>query len=336
MQKTFDSIIYLGVDIGKTTHAWTLVDHRGHILEEGEVTNKPTTLATFAKGLLKRFPTLLVGCEATGSYYERLALAFSEAGVKVRVINPALTSTKALHSSMRLTKTDKQDARGIARKLQEKQGEIGTVFSWNSAERRLQAMARHLQFLKKQRASLKVRVKDLQSRPFETLDVNTSIFDKEISRLERELEKETSRLYERAMEILTAIRGVGEKSAAMLLAETMCLKRFPTSKAFAAFLGLDPTLKQSGTSVNGKSRMSKAGSPHLRARLTWNAKLLVQWNDTFRTLFENALSRGKAPGVAYGIVARKFATIVHQYVTNDETFNSEKVGLGTSPKCLTL
>ena len=120
------------------------------------------------------------------------------------------------------------------------------------------------------------------------------------------------------------------KSAAMLLAETMCLQRFPTSKAFAAFVGLDPTLKQSGTSVNGKSHLSKAGSPHLRARMTWSAKLLVQWNETFHTLFENALSRGKAPGVAYGIVARKFATIVHQCVTKGEAFNPQKVGLGTA------
>ena len=150
--------------------------------------------------------------------------------------------------------------------------------------------------------------------------------------MEEELAQGTRELYPVAMEILVTIRGVGEKSAAVLLAETMCMKRFATSKSFAAFVGLDPTLKQSGTSIHGKSRLSKAGSPHLRANLTWNAKLLVQWNETFRTLFENALSRGKAPGVAYGIVARKFATIVHQCVTNGEQFDPEKVGLGTALK----
>lgn len=81
--------------------------------------------------------------------------------------------------------------------------------------------------------------------------------------------------------------------------------------------------------MNGKSRMSKAGSPHLRARLTWSAKLLVRWNGAFKSCFENAVARGKAPGVAYGIVARKFATVVHQCVTRLEPFDPAKVGSGT-------
>ncbi|MFC1787863.1 transposase, partial [Patescibacteria group bacterium] len=141
MKKTSNSIVYLGVDIGKSEHAWTLIDASGSLLEEGTVLNKADRLVKFAKRISKDHPVLLMGCEATGSYYENIAIAFNKLGVVVRVINPALTSTKALRSSMRMTKTDKQDARGIARKLQEKKGDIGTVFSWNPEERRLQAMA---------------------------------------------------------------------------------------------------------------------------------------------------------------------------------------------------
>lgn len=331
MQKTSTSIIYLGMDIGKTIHAWALVDEQGTVLEEGTIANTQKTLQTFARRLTREYSSLQVGCEATGSYYEKAAIAFSQVQVPVRVINPALTSTKALRSSMRSTKTDKQDARGIACKLQEKQGDIGTLFAWNPDERRLQALARHIRFLKKQRSALKVRTQAMQERPFANIDAHVDVFDKEILRLETELVRETKRLYASAMDILVAIRGVGDKGAAFLLAETMCLKRFSTSKAFAAFVGLDPTLKQSGTSVHGKSRLSKAGSPYLRATISWNAKLLVQWNQTFRSCFENALARGKAPGIAYGIVARKFATIVHQCVTRNEAFRPEKVGHGTSP-----
>ncbi len=329
MKKTSQPIVYLGIDIGKTTHAWTLVDQGGCLLEEGTVATNTTSLTVFVNRFVKKYPTLIVGCEATGSYYENIAIAFLQKQIRVRVINPALTSTKALRSSMRLTKTDKQDARGIACKLQEKQGEIGTVFQWNSQERRLQAMARHLRFLKKQRSSLKVRTRAMQERSFTHFEANTDLFDSEILRLEQELVQETKQLHAQAMDILSSIRGVGEKTAAFILAETMCLKRFPTSKAFAAFVGLDPTLKQSGTSVHGKSHLSKAGSPYLRANLSWSAKLLVRWNDTFKQCFENAISRGKAPGVAYGIVARKFATIIHQCVTKNVFFNPEKVGHGT-------
>jgi len=331
MQKTSESMVYLGIDIGKASHAWTLVDQHGCILEEGEVRNEPDRLASFARRILKAHPNFLVGCEATGSYYEKVAIIFSELNIIVRVINPALTSTKALRSSMRLTKTDKQDARGIAQKIQQLRGEIGSVFQWNPEERCLQALSRHIQFLKKQRTSLKVHTQDILSRPFEMVNVNMNMnmYDKEIKRLEKALIKETMRLHKQAMDTLVAIRGVGEASAAKIFAETMNLDRFKNSKAFAAFVGLDPTLKQSGTSVHGKSRLSKAGSPHLRATLTWTAKLLVRWNPTFRECFENALARGKAPGVAYGMIARKFATCVHQCVTNNEVFDLNKVGLGT-------
>jgi len=328
MQKTSESIIYLGVDIGKARHAWTLVDQHGRILEEGTVRNGVCHLSRFARRLIRAHPHLLVGCEATGSYYEKIAMVFCELNVIVRIINPALTSTKALRSSMRMTKTDKQDARGIAQKLQQLNGNIGTLFQWNPEERRLQALSRHLQFLKKQRTALRVHTEDMLSRPFDMIEVDTTIHDQEIERLEKELVKETLRLNERAMHTLVSIRGVGEMSAAKILAETMNLERFATSKAFAAFVGLDPTLKHSGTSVHGKSRLSKAGSPHLRATITWTAKLLVRWNPTFRECFENALSRGKAPGVAYGIIARKFATIIHQCITLNIPFNPEKVGLG--------
>lgn len=330
MQKISNTIVYLGVDIGKAEHAWTLVDRHGSILKEGKVINRIKDLRKFVRFMIKNYPSLLVACEATGSYYEKIAIAFMETGVRVVVINPALTSTKALRSSMRITKTDKQDARGIARKVQERKGDIGTVFQWNPQERRLQALARHIQFLKKQRSSLKVRVKDMNARSFKCIKVDDNLFDKQIKELEKELIEETNKLCPSQMKILLDIRGVGEISAAMILAETMCMNRFASSKAYAAFIGLDPTLKQSGTSIHGRSRMSKAGSPHLRARITWSAKLLVQWNDIFRTCFTNAISRGKAPGVAYGIVARKFATVIHQCIVNNEPFNPNKVGLGTS------
>lgn len=321
-------IVYLGMDIGKVSHSWTLLNSDGDVLEEGTVQNVDGALSKFASRLAKGGVHLVVGCEATGTYYENAAIAFLQTGASVRVINPALTSTKALRSSMRSTKTDKQDARGIAHKLFEKRGEIGTVFQWNPEERRLQAMARHLQFLKKQRVALRVRMEGMAARPFDPIQADVGLFDHEIERMEKTLAQETRRLWPEAVAILVAIRGVGEASACLLLAETGCMKRFPTSKAFAAFAGLDPTLKQSGTSVHGKSRMSKAGSPYLRARLTWSAKLLVRWNDTFKACFENAILRGKAPGVAYGIVARKFATVVHQCVTNLQPFDPLRVGPG--------
>jgi len=320
--------LYFGLDIGKSSHAYALVDETGSTVESATVSNSERKLDSLAKRLADGKTALVVGCEATGSYYERAAIAFSKVGVEVRVINPALTTTRALRSGMRSTKTDAADALGIARKLAEKRGDIGTSFAWNPETRRLQALGRHLKWLRRTRASLKTRVKSVDERPFESLGLNAKALDDEVARVEAELISETQRVRSDDFRLLIAIRGVGELTAAKLLAEAGDLSRFPRSAAFAAFVGLDPTVRQSGSSVRGKSRMSKAGSSYLRHTFGWTAKLLVRWNPAFRARFEYDLERGKPVGVAYGIIARKFATVAFHCITEGEAFDESKIGHG--------
>ena len=328
MKKPSESMIYVGFDIGKSEHAWAAVNEVGFVIDQGVIRNTKKERLALSKKIIKSFPVFIVGMEATGSYYETMALTFLEAKKTARIINPALTSTKALRTSMRCTKTDKADAIGIAKKLAERRGEIGTPFVWNPEERRLQALGRHIRFLKRHRSALRVRIESLSDRPFRSLKLESKLFDEELKSLERILITEALLVFPKAMEILTAIRGLGEGTAAALLAEAGSLSRFTSSRAFAAFPGLDPTVKQSGTSVRAPGRLSKAGSPHLRHMLGWSAKLLVQWNSTFPTSFQNSLAKGKVPGVAYGMIARKLATIIYQCVTKGEAFMPEKVGLG--------
>ena len=117
-------------------------------------------------------------------------------------------------------------------------------------------------------------------------------------------------------------------TAAKPPAEAGDLSRLSRSSAFAAFAGLDPTVRQSGSSVHRKSRMSKAGSSHLRHTFGWTAELLVRWNPAFRARFEYDLERGKPAGVAYGIVARKFAAVMFRCITEGEAFDESKIGHG--------
>ena len=70
------------------------------------------------------------------------------------------------------------------------------------------------------------------------------------------------------MKILTSIPGVGEVSAASLLAEVQDIRRFNGFyKKFVAFAGFDPTIYESVQYKRGM-RISKSGSPHLR-RTIW-------------------------------------------------------------------
>jgi transposase len=53
-------------------------------------------------------------------------------------------------------------------------------------------------------------------------------------------------------EKLMQIKGIGEKAATGIIIQTNGLKNFHSAKALAAFLGLVPTIKQSGTSLKAE------------------------------------------------------------------------------------
>ena len=67
--------------------------------------------------------------------------------------------------------------------------------------------------------------------------------------------------------LLQSIPGVGSHSAALLLGEIGDILLFKKPKQLAAYFGLDPTERQSGSFRGTKNKLSKRGSPYARAAL---------------------------------------------------------------------
>lgn len=67
--------------------------------------------------------------------------------------------------------------------------------------------------------------------------------------------------------LLQSIPGVGSHSAALLLGEIGDISLFKKPKQLAAYFGLDPTERQSGSFRGTKNKLSKRGSPYARAAL---------------------------------------------------------------------
>lgn len=319
----------MALDIGKSEHAFAVVDPDGRAIERDTVQTNQRSLGAFARRITKRYPGAAVAVEATSSYHEAVALAFLRLGITVRVVNPVLTATKAISDSVRRVKTDASDALGIARKLCEKHGELGYPFSWNEQERALQALGRSFAHLRRLRQSLRAHARSYADRPWSAACApSETVLDGEIDRLATQLAEQAKTVFPEEMTILTAIRGLGEATAARLLAETMGVTRFTSGRAFAAFAGLDPRVKESGTSVRGRRSMTKSGSPILRDILGWAGKSLVRWNPAFSQRFRYDVERGKPAGVAYGIAARRLAVILHSCLSRKQAFDPARVGTG--------
>ncbi len=66
------------------------------------------------------------------------------------------------------------------------------------------------------------------------------------------------------------IEGIGELTTALIIAELKDINRFNNIKELTAYCGLDPSIKQSGSSINGKGHISKAGNSYIR-RILFNS-----------------------------------------------------------------
>lgn len=83
------------------------------------------------------------------------------------------------------------------------------------------------------------------------------------------LEKQIDALAEERKEydLLRSIPGVGKKIAATILAEIGEIERFDHAKKLVAFVGVDPSVRSSGSFTASTNRITKRGSPRLRKAL---------------------------------------------------------------------
>lgn len=105
--------------------------------------------------------------------------------------------------------------------------------------------------------------------------------------------------------LLLSIPGVGEISALNLLGELALLAPGLTVRQWVAHSGLDPAHHQSGTSVLGRSRISRAGNRYLRRALYMPALVAVRRDPCLRAFYQALAARHKAKLQALIAVARK-------------------------------
>lgn len=80
---------------------------------------------------------------------------------------------------------------------------------------------------------------------------------------------------------------------------------FGSAEQLAAYLGLVPVERQSGSSVLGRAKLSKAGPARIRAVLYMAAVVAVRWNPHVKAVYDRLLARGKSKKSALGAAMRK-------------------------------
>ncbi|WP_250126183.1 transposase [Chroococcidiopsis sp. CCMEE 29] len=122
-------------------------------------------------------------------------------------------------------------------------------------------------------------------------------------------------------DLLTSIPGVGDQTAASILAEIGSIDTFESARQLAAYSGLTPRERTSGTSVRGKTSLSRIGNSRVRKALFMPALTATQYNPILHDLWERLLKRGKTKMVALGAVMRKLLHLVFGVFKSRKTFD---------------
>lgn len=266
-------------------------------------------------------PELLhVVMEATGIYHEALAYALHAAGTQVSVVNPALVRDYAKSLGVR-TKTDKQDALvlalfGAREPLRRWQPEPVEIRALKALLARYEAVKQDHQ---RERNRLeKAEITQVSEVVLESIHTLLAELKKEQDRLEQCIRQHIDQHpdLKRDRCLLESIPGIGPVVSALMLS-VLRSRAFHSAGQCAAFLGLVPVQHESGSSVRGPSRLSKAGDATVRAKLYMAAVVAIQHNPDIQRHYQRLLKNGKSKMAALGAAMRKlvhicFGVLKHQ------------------------
>jgi len=304
-------MFYLGIDVSKAKLDCMLLDSSTGKVKSKSLANTPIGFNQLLEWLDKQKainPHVVM--EPTGVYHEGAALALADAGLIVSLVNPAQLRAFAQGLGVK-TKTDKEDSMVLARF-----GALQKPAAWqppSTSARRLKALLARRDAVSDdlQRERNRKEAADFGQAPEEvksSIDQSISFIDMELKRLEQMITEhiDDDPDLRTKKDLLESIPGVGPRVSGHMTA-LFAGRTFARAEQLAAYLGLVPVQWESGSSVRGRPRMSKAGPAYLRKILYMPAISARRWNPHIKALNDRLLAKGKSKMAIIGAAMRKLA-----------------------------
>ena len=122
-------------------------------------------------------------------------------------------------------------------------------------------------------------------------------------------------------DLLYSIPGVGPKLAVCLISELPDLQYFDSVKQLVSFLGLNPSIKESGSSVRGRLGISHTGSRLIRKMLYMPAMNAMRFNPVIKEFAARLSERAKNGKVIVVACMRKLVHIIYGVLKNQTAFS---------------
>lgn len=322
--------LYVGIDIAaeRAMVAWQVPDTG----EVGtlEIAQQRSDYAQLVRQLRQYAPPAqtLVVMEATGLYWLALADYLYEQGFVVSVINP-LQARRFAQLQQQHAKTDVIDAHLLARYARHLH-----PAPWTPPPAicyQLQQRLSYRQDLVEMRTQQRNRLHALKHNPHaepaieQRLRHHLAYLDSEIKALDAELKAllAQNHPWAEAARRLRTIKGFGLITIAWLLVATQCFAFCQTPEQAAAFAGLVPYPRHSGSSLRANRSVGRGGHSPLRTALYMATLAAARYNPSAKTFYERLLARHKPNKVARVAVARKLIHIAWAVVVKERDFDPD-------------
>lgn len=255
----------VGIDVSKDSLA--VCYHVGDKLQHAEVSNSKTG---FQQLLRRCGADCCYVLEATGVYYLSLAYYLADHGAQVAVLNP-LVVRRFIQMHLGKGKSDRKDAQWLLRYGQQQplprwQPEAPVLVECRQMEQVLE------QFIR-QRTMARNALQGLLHQPVvsavarKRLQQALKSLDQPITALEAELLALLEQHDAREMPLRCSIPGIGRKTAAQRLLFAKGFAHVENHRQLIAKAGLCPREYSSGSSVRGKTRITRMGGGLIRSKL---------------------------------------------------------------------
>ena len=333
----------IGLDIHRD-FCEVAIAEAGAVRSAGRIEMRPETLELFAGSLA---PDDRVALEVSGNAWE-VARMIRPHVAWVVVVSPADTGIRSARA-----KTDRLDARALAKLLAA--GSLDGVWVPDDQTR---AMRRRLQ-RRRQLVGVRTKAKNeihaalmrrliakpavsdlfgLEGRRWlaelelpaderETVDGcmrQIEFCEQEIAAVERVIAADALRSPE--IRRLMTVPGVNVICAATFMAAVGDIGRFPDRKKLVGYLGLDPKVRQSGTTAASRARISKQGSASGRYVLVEASWSVVRQPGPIHAFYERIRSR-RGHQAAIVASARKLACLFWCLLTRGEDYAYQQPSL---------
>lgn len=334
---------FVGVDVSKSELDFAVI-RRDRVVGQFKIGNNPIEINGIIQELKTshklKIPLTVFGMEHTGVYCSHLLGCLEKLKANIVLENPS-----HIKNSLGLVrgKSDRADALRIAGFLL--RGRDGLVL-WEARRPLIDELARL--------SALRQRLVTVQKTLTTPLREDSGFIKKASSEIHMELcrasitclktdidnlETHIKQLWRvdekvcRLMELITSVPGVGPVTALQIIVATNEFQRISDPRKFACYCGVAPFEHSSGTSVRGKTRVSKMSNRKLKALLSACALSARRFVPEIKSYYERRMSVDKKHkmsvmnAIRFKIICRVFAC-----VKRGENYQADYIPVGGGPQ----